>query len=657
MTTPSDSAPPTSSPNGGSLQSAEVEAPSDSQLDFAGWGTVERLIGLEVGEVEGASGPSKASTHHKLGEFASTAICGNDITSSCLYVAALATLYGGKYGFICLGLVAAMLYLFRNIYAEVGTALPLNGGAYNALLNTTSKYRASIAACLTILSYMATACISGYEAMHYLHAIWHMPGGVVPATLVLLGIFMVLSIIGITESAVVAIVIFVFHIVTLVLLVGSAVVHFGFDFTQFSENWAQPPPGGSISKALFFGFAAGLLGISGFESSANFIEEQEKGVFAKTLRNMWVAVAVFNPVISFLAMCVMPLSGALNVCAEGAAGCSPGTGPREDFLAYMAEITAGDWLRWMVSIDAVFVLSGAVLTAYVGVTGLMRRMALDRCLPQVFLRENKWRKTNHFIIMGFFMLCVSVVWISTRPAAGQDAKEAEAALLTTLAGVYTISFLGVMALFAVGNILLKMKRKRLPRDVRASWPAVFTALAAVLVGLVANAMIDFPDRLMVFGVYFAVTITIVTVTFLRAVILKSLLGLLAPVSQWLLDMLATVKNEQAVFFTKGDNLANLNRAALYVLQNEQMQRLKVVHVYRELEDVDEEKLTQQLRTIDQVYPELRIDLVLVQGKFGPELIEKLSERLGVPKNYMFLGTPGDRFPHNIAELGGVRLII
>jgi hypothetical protein len=35
----------------------------------------------------------------------------------------------------------------------------------------------------------------------------------------------------------------------------------------------------------------------------------------------------------------------------------------------------------------------------------------------------------------------------------------------------------------------------------------------------------------------------------------------------------------------------------------------------------------------------------------------LSQRLGVPKNYMFLGTPGDRFPHNIADLGGVRLII
>ena len=101
----------------------------------------------------------------------------------------------------------------------------------------------------------------------------------------------------------------------------------------------------------------------------------------------------------------------------------------------------------------------------------------------------------------------------------------------------------------------------------------------------------------------------------------------------------------------------MNRAALYVLQNEQMKRLKVVHVYQDEAHVDHVKLAEQLRTIDEVYPELRIDLVLVRGKFGPELIEELSKRLGVPKNYMFLGTPGDRFPHNIAELGGVRLII
>ncbi len=50
-----------------------------------------------------------------------------------------------------------------------------------------------------------------------------------------------------------------------------------------------------------------MLGISGFESSANFIEEQKDGVFPKTLRNMWIAVAIFNPLISLLSLGVLPI--------------------------------------------------------------------------------------------------------------------------------------------------------------------------------------------------------------------------------------------------------------------------------------------------------------------------------------------------------------
>ena len=76
---------------------------------------------------------------HKLGQLAATAICGNDITSSCLYVSALATMAAAQVSPISLLIVAAVLFLFRKIYAEVVGALPLNGGAYNALLNTTSK--------------------------------------------------------------------------------------------------------------------------------------------------------------------------------------------------------------------------------------------------------------------------------------------------------------------------------------------------------------------------------------------------------------------------------------------------------------------------------------------------------------------------------------
>jgi hypothetical protein len=52
-----------------------------------------------------------------------------------------------------------------------------------------------------------------------------------------------------------------------------------------------------------------------------------------------------------------------------------------------------------------------------------------------------------------------------------------------------------------------------------------------------------------------------------------------------------------------------------------------------------------------------VDFVAVQGAFTPQLIEAISQRYKIPKNYMFIGTPGDHFPHRIEELGGVRLVL
>jgi amino acid transporter len=197
--------------------------------------------------------------HKKLGELASTAICGNDISSSVLYVSALSIFYAGQYAWITLLIVAFVLFLFRRIYGEVVGALPLNGGAYNALLNTTSKLMASVAATLTILSYMATAVISGNEAMHYLHhLVPKLP--VIIATVILLGIFATLVISGISESAKVAIGIFIFHLTSLLILTGFIAYYFiTHGITQFIENWHAPIRiaegniAGGIGMAIFFG--------------------------------------------------------------------------------------------------------------------------------------------------------------------------------------------------------------------------------------------------------------------------------------------------------------------------------------------------------------------------------------------------------------------
>jgi amino acid transporter len=602
---------------------------------FAGWGDAARIDDLEVTE---AMPDEHMAPQNKLGVWRATAICGNDITSSVLYVAAICTLYAGVYAPIALLLVGSVLYLYRKIYAEVGSALPLNGGAYNVLLNTTSKGKASLAACLTLLSYIATAVISSNEALHYLHHVFP----VVPVmigTVVLLGLFAVLNVLGISESAAVALVIFVLHIATLILLAltcGWYVYRDG--FSVLAQNWQNPPTAG-IGKALFFGFAAAMLGVSGFESSANFIEEQKPGVFPKTLRNMWIAVFVFNPLLSTLALGMLPVAQFDQY--------------QNALLSEMGQRSAGSWLATWVSVDAALVLSGAVLTSYVGVTGLVRRMSLDRCLPQFLLLENRARRTPHWIILSFFLLCCSILFI-TKGHVG------------TLAGVYTISFLGVMMLFAIGNRLLALKRARLPRAAHASWPMVIIAMIAVAVGLVGN-VIKSSEQAWIFLIYFAATVTVVGLMFLRVKILQALLYMGRSIHEkvrqmnervagWTTGKIDVINSQAIIFFTRGDGPANLRRAIEYVLDNEHTRTLMVVHVYDDETSIPP-KLADQLRTLDEIFPEIRIDFIAVKGKFGPELIGKLSQRLNVPRNYMFIGCPGDRFPHNLADLGGVRLIV
>lgn len=580
----------------------------------------------------------KVAHNKKLGELASTAISGNDISSSCLYVSALAIVYSGQYAWIALLMVGAVLFLFRKVYGEVVGALPLNGGAYNALLNTTSKSMASLAATLTLLSYMATAVISANEAMHYAHIVFDNLD-IIISTVVLLGIFMSISIIGIGESSKVAITIFIFHLVSLIILssfTGFYLFNNGLDV--FYANSSLPVKEGSIMTALFFGFSAAMLGISGFESSANFVEEQKKGVFPKTLRNMWIVVTIFNPLMAFLALAVIPMDGILN--------------NKEALLSYMGGLSGGNWLSVMISVDAALVLSGAVLTSFVGVTGLVERMTLDRVLPPFLLKKNK-RGSSYRIAIAFFLLCVSILFITN----GE---------LGALAGVYTIAFLSVMVLFGFGNILLKVKRSHLPRAERSTWLSLFVAIAAVIVAIIGNAVLN-PAYLVVFFQYFIPTILLVMIMLNRIMLLKFALIViqyfLHPIQSTLkksnnsiLSFIDEINSQEFVYFTKNDNVEAINKVMLYIQNNEHTKNIKIVAVYNEGERASD-KFKYDIDVIDREYPAIKIEFVQMEGKFGPELIRELSHKWKIPVNFMFIGSPSDKFPYRLEELGGVRLII
>ena len=69
------------------------------------------------------------------------------------------------------------------------------------------------------------------------------------------------------------------------------------------------------------------------------------------------------------------------------------------------------------------------------------------------------------------------------------------------------------------------------------------------------------------------------------------------------------------------------------------------------------KLEEDLKFLNEAHPTIRIEFVVLTGKFGPDLIRELSLKWNIPVNWMFIGSPGTHFIYGLGELGGVRLII
>lgn len=590
---------------------------------------------------------SEQHTHNKLGQFFATAICGNDILSSALYVSGIAAIFAGVYAPLVLAAIGLVLFFYRSVYREVVEALPVNGGAYNGLLNGTSKTVAAIAGVMTILSYIATAVISAKTAVEYLfkfleklfpviglHGVEeYFPTLVIPVIIIVLFAFAMLVISGVKDSAKVAAGIFSFHVFTLIsfILIGTWMILNGESI--FSQNLVAThmlvEDKGGLFRTLFFAFSACLLGVSGFESSANFVEEQKKGVFKKTLTNMLVGVAVFNPLIALVVLNVLPLEA---------------IGLAKDFLLAEAAYTIGGLLLlgW-VAINAFLVLCGAVLTSYVGVSGLVNRMALDDCLPSILIKENA-KGSHPRIILTFFVLCSSIL-LMTRGD------------LLSLAGVYTISFLGVMTLFALGNMILRQTRTELKRPYRAPFLFVMIAFASTAIGVVGNSMIDHKNDLF-FLAYFLPALMIVLINIYKKDILHSII----PYVQFIgpLHRLFERKYDKAanshfhVFIHHADQLFSVLD---YINRNENGWNVTLIHCKHgdKGQKQDLQTLTPLLAKAG-VFPHFNLSFKTVPEDFGPKVVKAYAKKYDVQPNRIFIGSIHDFHKFDYEDFGGVRII-
>ncbi|KAE8969260.1 hypothetical protein PR003_g28597 [Phytophthora rubi] len=597
-------------------------------------------------------------TKNKLGEWTATSIGGNDIMSSVLFSTGQTIAKAGKLAPVAQVLVAIVIYCLRWVFEEVMSAVPLNGGFYTAMLNSSPKKVGAVCAVFSILSYLATGVVNGVSAMNYVNeSLVELP--VMACSIGLLAVFALLCLMGIAESAFVALLLFSFHMFTLILLGVFSIVYIAQHPSIFVDNMHTSLPevtmfgsalqGANVFSALFLGYGTAMLSVTGFETSAQYVEEQAAGMFPKTLRNMWALSSTFNVAYSFLALAVVPL---VTIIAN-----------QSTLLSYMGRLSGGRWLEILVAVDAFGVLAGAVLTAYVGINGLFQRLAIDRVLPSFLLKTNSWRGTNHFIIVAFFIVASSLVFIL-------DAE------VTVLSGVFALAFLCVLMCFIVACLLLKVGREQIPREKITSWTNTSFCFCTVTLGILANAFSDL-RALSYFFIYFAVFFVVVFLMLTRVSGLKAMLfvsrklilhfrGDRTSVEQrsardqafvgsvMIAKAIETIKNTPVVFFCKTANLPKINEAVSYVMRNEHTYCLRLVHVCepdapvpREFEDV--------VNLFDHIYPSTKIDFIAVTGAFDPAMVQWLSKSMAIPTNMMLMGQPSSKKTHRVSVLG-VRIV-
>eukprot|EP01033_Poteriospumella_lacustris_P001254 gene1254-915_t len=348
--------------------------------------------------------------------------------------------------------------------------MPVNGGTYNLMLNTTNKKWAAFVACLSILSYMATAIISAYDAVVYLKLLWP-DVDMRLFTCVIILVFAVVALCGVGESAAVATPILLTHIAIVTLLIVWGFVYGiqdGFSIFYHNTQTEYPTIINSSGHTLAHRSGIGAMGLVGF----------------------------YNPMISFVAMVVLPLDTIYEHSG--------------DMLAIMADKLGGERFRTAVCVDATIILCGAVLTSFIGIAGLLRRLAADSILPQALAIEDS-RGTPSVAIIVFLVLSLSL-FLAIYDPSNEHAIE-------DFGGVYAIAFLSVLVCFAMAAVMLKLYRPYLARRVIAKWWQVFCSLICVSLGFLGNIILA-PKVFYLFLAYLSGFIGVVALMFGRVEVLS-----------------------------------------------------------------------------------------------------------------------------------------
>ncbi|EKM52801.1 uncharacterized protein PHACADRAFT_212012 [Phanerochaete carnosa HHB-10118-sp] len=589
-----------------------------SPFEFSGWGTMSRL---ELGRDEltrGEEDVQRARGAASLGQFTASAIAGNAVLGSVFYALPAVASVSGVYSPISLSAAGCVLFLWRPIMEELASALPISGAPYTYLLNVSSKTLALIGAALLLLDFSATAVVSAATAMSYLGGEVTLPFSMVCED-------------GIRDYDAPRKFLLKYRCSVI-----SADETLSRGNTQIRTNWVhgtEDLTAATTARAIFDGICLGVLGLTGFECVPSYVSSIKPGKFPQVLRNLHYPALLLNSLAMLFVLAHVPLG---TIVGQG------------NILSVLAQTVAGKWLRTWVVVDAVIVLCGGVLTGILGACELFERLARDRFLPRLFTFRLPGTGSPACSVAAFVAFSC-VLYASS------------GARLDVMSKMFSLVWLTVMALFPLSVLLLKFSRGRLTRTPRTPlFLAPLTlAVAAAIIG--GNIAVD-PSIVGYAAAYFLALAAAFQLTMKKVRVLH---GLLWAYDQYrvltrhawtrtcgenLAAAVSHLRKQPVCVLVKTDEINVLIHSLLYVSQNEETSCLKLVHFYDDEIGVPSE-MEANWKILDEAFPEITVDLILVRETFTPSNVAALAHRLEIPTTLMFMSCPGRDFPFGIAELG------
>lgn len=610
-----------------------------NSFEFAGWGSVTSLKLTEEDRDAGKAQIECVKKRRVLGQFTASALAGNDILGGIFYVIPAVVGVGGIYSPISQFIATLILFLWRPIMEELASALPMSGGPYTYLLNVSSKCFALIAASLLLLDFASTVIVSAATAAAYLAGeVSNLPFPSWVGAVIILVLFTMLSLSGVRETARIALVVLILHLITMAILIIASSIHWANIGTyQLKVNWdlgrSETSSTSSVAKQIFYGVCLGMLGLTGFECAPSYTSCIKPGKYPLVLRNLHLPAIFLNTVFMILVLAIIPM----DVVKGGA-----------NVLSVLAQLSAGRWLRIWVVIDAVIVLCGGVLTGILSACELLEQLASHRVIPQVFLRQLPVTRSP-YIAVACFAGFSGILYASA------------GASLNIISEMFSLVWLTVMALFPISLILLKFNRGRLLRDSETKLMVILGALLIVPAVFAGNVAIN-PQMAGYFLAYFIAIVVLFSAAQNKIHLLRWVYWLYDQypiLHDWkvthawgskLMTLMTRLRRRPLCILAKTDEINQLFHMILYVQKNEETSHLKIIHFYEEEDGVPSE-LEANSKILDEAFPEITIDLILVAGSFEPDNVASLAHHLNIPPALMFMSCPGPDFPYSVAEFG------